>query len=70
MNKEIRIIKRAARDLLQAERVETPVTPGRYEPNEASSLQIMRTVKEWVSANNKRNNEKLLAAQSLRRLVF
>jgi hypothetical protein len=69
MKREIRIIKRAARDLLQAERMETPVTLRRTESNEASYLQITRTIKDWISANNKRNNEKLLVAQSLKRCV-
>ena len=67
MNSEIKIIKRAARGLFQAESVETPVAPDHHEPNEPSSLQITRTIKDWVKANNKRNSEKLLVAQSLRR---
>ena len=67
MNREIRIIKPGARDKLQEERVETAVTPCRHEPSRALTLQITRTIKDWVKTNKKRNIERLFVAQSLKR---
>ena len=69
MNREIRIIKRATRDLFEGAEAETPVT-SRQELTEHSSLQITRTIENWIKANNKRNTEKLLVAQSLRRCIY
>jgi hypothetical protein len=70
MNREIRIIKRGARESVLAEKIDTPLTPGRNEPNEAPPLQIARTIKRWIIANNKRNHERLLAAQSFKRCIL
>ncbi len=69
MNKKIKIIKRAERDLLQAERNEKALASGRNEAKEASPLQITRTIKAWVTDRHQRATDELLAAQSLKRLA-
>lgn len=68
MNREIKIIKRAARDLLSAESVEMAEALGRNEVKETSPLQMTRTIKEWVSARRQKTADELLAARSLQRL--
>ena len=68
MNREIRIIKRAARDLSQAGRAEKAEASGRDELKEPSLLQMTRTIRKWVSARRRNATEELLAARSLGRL--
>lgn len=57
MKREIKIIKCAVRNLRQVE-------PEKAE--EASPLQLARTIEEWVRSHRQRAREELSAAQSLR----
>jgi len=70
MTREIRIIKRAARDLLPAERIEKAEALGRNEVKDTSPLQMSRTIKGWASNRRRKATEEFLAARSLRRLVY
>jgi hypothetical protein len=70
MVREIKIIKRVARDLLPAESLEKAEALGRNEVKETSPLQMTRTIKEWVSARRQKAADELLAAQSLKRLFY
>ena len=54
---EIKIIKRAARNLAQVEREKAEV---------ASPLQLARTIEEWVRIHRQRASDELAAARSLR----
>jgi uncharacterized protein YjiS (DUF1127 family) len=66
MNREIKIIKRAVRDLRQMEREQTVLSHVCNKPEVASPLQLARTIEEWVRMHRQRASEELLAAQSLR----
>jgi hypothetical protein len=65
MNKKIRIIKRTARERLQAEESEKAVALPRNNANER--LQMAATITEWVSDRRQRASK--LAEQSLKLLL-
>jgi len=65
MNKEIKIIKRAVRNLRQVER-EKVLSHVRNKAEIALPLQLARTIEEWVRIHRQRASEELAAARSLR----
>ena len=65
MNKEIKIIKCAVRNLRQVER-EKVLSHVRNKAEIASPLQLARTIEEWVRIHRQRASEELAAARSLR----
>jgi hypothetical protein len=70
MNREIRVIKRAARELLEVGSMETVKALGCNEVKETPSLQMTRTIKEWISARRQKATEELSAARSLKRIGY
>ena len=70
MNREIRIIKRAARELLEAGSVETVKALGRSEVKKTPPRQMTRTVKEWISARRQKATEELSAARSIKGMGY
>lgn len=65
MNSEIKVIKRAVRNLRQVER-EQVLLHARNKAEDASPRQLARTIEEWVRLHRQRASEQLSAAQSLR----
>ena len=63
---EIKIIKRAARNLPQVKRDEV-LSPTR-KAEVASPLQLARTIEEWVRIHRQRASDELAAARALRTL--
>jgi hypothetical protein len=68
MTREIRIIKRAERDLLQGEMVEKIDASECNEVTQTSPVQMTRTIQEWVNAHRQKATDELFAAQSFKRL--
>jgi len=65
MNREIKIIKRAVRDLRQMER-EKVLSYACNKPEVASPRELAKTIGEWVRIHRQKASEDLLAARSLR----
>lgn len=65
MNREIKVIKRAVRNLQQVEREEV-LSPARNRAEAASPLQLARTIEEWVRMHRQKAREELLAARSFK----
>ena len=64
MNKEIKVIKRAVRNVRQAERQQV-LLPARNKTELASPLQLTKTIQEWVRIHRQTASKELSTARSL-----